>query len=109
MKKRLRKKFRTGEFTEYEFQVQFRMAPPAGESASCALLDRFLDQIEGQQLSGGGSWSNEGAFDFYVSARREHGAVTEAHRLGVEAWLKGEPAIAEATVGPLLDAWRQPE
>ena len=106
MKKRLRRKFRTGEFTEYEFQVQFRMAPPAGEAAAYAMLETFLDQLEGQSLSGGGSWSNEGEFAFFVFAKREHGAVTEAHRLGLETWLTANPAVTTATVGPLLDVMR---
>ena len=107
MKRRLRKKFRTGEFTEYEFQVQFRMAPPAGEAAAYAMLESFLSELDALELAGGGSWSNEGAFSFFAFAKREHGAVTDAHRQGLEAWFAGNPAIAEGTVGPLLNAWRE--
>ena len=107
MKKRLRKKYRTGEFTEYEFQVQFKTSAPAGEDAALATLDAFLDQIQSQGLEGGGSYSNEGDFSFFVASRREHGRVTEAQRQAVEAWLSANPSILSATVGPLLDFRRE--
>lgn len=109
MKKRLRKKFRTGEFTEYEFQVQFKMPAPASEDAATAMLGAFLDEIESRGLAGGGSYSNDGDFSFFVASRREHGIVTEAHRHGLEAWLAGNPGIAGATVGPLVDVRRPGE
>jgi uncharacterized protein YggL (DUF469 family) len=109
MKKRLRKKFRTGEFTDYEFEVGFKMASPAGEAAVSGMLDAFLDHIESQGLSGGGSWSNDGDFSFYVSSRRDRGLVTEGHRQSVEAWLSGNPAVTGVTVSPLLDAHRDGE
>ena len=48
MKKRLRRKFRTGEFTDYEFVVQFKIAQPGGETAVGAMLGAFLDQVEGR-------------------------------------------------------------
>ena len=109
MKKRLRKKFRLGEFTEYEFQVQFRMAPPAGEAAAYEMLETFLARLDALELAGGGSWSNEGAFAFFVFAKREHGAVTEAHRQALEAWFAGNPALVEGSAGPLLNALREEE
>lgn len=101
MKKRLRRKFRTGEFTDYEFVVQFKIAQPGGETAVGAMLGAFLDQVEAQGLAGGGGCSSEGDFSFFVSSRRERGAVTEAHREVLSAWLAGNPEVAGFTVGPL--------
>jgi len=109
MKKRLRKKFRTGEFTEYEFKVQFKMPAPASEDAASAMLGAFLDEIESRGLAGGGSYSNDGDFSFFVASRREHGIVTEAHRQAIEAWLSGNPGVTAATVGPLVDVRRTVE
>ena len=77
------------------------MQPEAVE----ALLGAFLDHIEAQGLAGGGGTSVNGDFAFFVSAGRPRLAVTEAHRLSLEAWLAGNPAVTGAAVGPLLDAW----
>jgi len=105
MKKRLRKKFRTGEFTEYGFEVEFRMALPGDAAAGEALLDAFLDQIEAQGLAGGGSGGPDGDFSFFVAAYRPRVAVTEAHRQALAGWLAENPAVAGPKVGPLVNAW----
>jgi uncharacterized protein YggL (DUF469 family) len=105
MKKRLRKKFRLGEFTEFEFQVDFKMKETPDASAVDALLGTFLDDIEARGLVGGGTFSNQGDFTFSLYANRAKVAVTEEHRQAVEAWLVANPAIASHTVGPLVDAW----
>ena len=106
MKKRLRKKFRTGEFTEFGFQVAFHLDPPVDSPAVEAMLDTFLDQIEAQGLVGGGSGGPDGDFSFFVAAFRPRVPVTETHRQAMEAWLGAQPALADPTVGPLVDAWR---
>ena len=104
MKKRLRKKFRTGEYTEYGFKVAFRMAAPFEQPAVEAMLDAFLDQIESQGLAGGGSGGPNGDFSFFVAAYRPRLVVTEAHRQALEAWLGANPAVTGPSVGPLIDA-----
>jgi uncharacterized protein len=106
MKKRLRKRFHTGEFTEYEFQVEFQLAPPADETAVDAMLGAFLDQIEGRGLVAGGSCSHVGDFSFFLSAQKARTPVTDAHRSAVQTWLAGQASVTNAKVGPLEDAWR---
>lgn len=105
MKKRLRKKFRLGEFTEFEFPVAFKMKDTPDTAAVDALLGVFLDEVETRGLVGGGTFSNEGDFRFSLYANRARVAVTEEHRQAMEAWLSANPAIATHTVGPLVDAW----
>ena len=105
MKKRLRKKFRTGEFTEFEFQVSFRMQPPVEPQAVEAMLGAFLDEIETRGLMGGGGHSLQGDFSFVVSGGKPRTRVGEAHRQALEAWLRGNAGITGASVGPLVDAW----
>jgi uncharacterized protein YggL (DUF469 family) len=105
MKKRLRKKFRLGEFTEFEFQVDFKMKETPDPAAVDALLGTFLDDIEARGLVGGGTFSNQGDFSFSLYANRAKVAVTEEHRQAVTNWLSSNPAIASHTVGPLVDAW----
>ena len=107
MKRRLRKKFRTGEFTDYEFEVTFKAVAAVTEAEASNLVGEFLAQIESHRLVGGGSWSHEGQFSFFVCAER--GVVTEAHRQALEAWLLANPAITAVTVGPRLDARREVE
>ena len=105
MKKRLRKRFRLGEYTEFEFVVDFKMKETADSAASEALLGVFLDSIEARGLVGGGTFSNQGDFSFCLYANRARVAVTEDHRQAVALWLAENPAIATHTVGPLVDAW----
>ena len=105
MKKRLRKKFHTGEYTEFEFPVAFRMVPPAPPAAVEAMLGAFLDQVEVRKLVGGGGHSLEGDFSFVVASNRPRVAVTDAHRQALEAWLLGQPGLAGVSVGPLTDAY----
>jgi len=102
MKKRLRKKFHLAEFTEFGFQVRFKIH--AEEAGADAMIDRFIDQIETQALLAGGGGSAEG-FDFFVTASRPRSAVTDADRLRLETWLSGDPSIVEPHIGPLVDAW----
>lgn len=109
MKKRLRKKFRTGEFTEFGFQVAFHLESPFDAPAVEAMLDTFLDQMETQGLVGGGSGGPDGDFSFFVASYRPRVPVTEAHRQALEAWLGAQPGIAGPSVGPLVDAWRSGE
>ena len=105
MKKRLRKKFKLGEYTEFEFQVDFKMKDaPEGEGVD-ALLGEFLDAIEARGLVGGGTFSNQGDFTFSLYANRARVAVTQEHREVVAAWLSARTDLASHTVGPLVDAW----
>ena len=105
MKKRLRKKFRTGEFTEFGFDVEFRMVPPFDPAAVEAMMDAFLDHLDGQRLAGGGSSGPKGDFSFFIASYRPRMAVTEVHRAAMEAWLAGNAGIVDAQVGPLVNAW----
>ena len=105
MKKRLRKKFRLGEYTEFEFQVDFAMKDTEDQVAVDALLGTFLDEIEGRGLVGGGTFSNRGEFRFSLYANRARVAVTEEHRQAVQQWLTSNPVITSHTVGALVDAW----
>jgi uncharacterized protein YggL (DUF469 family) len=105
MKKRLRKKFRTGEFTEYGFEVDFHLAAPVEAVAADALLNAFLDQLEAQSLAGGGGGGEDGAFSFFVAAGRPRLVVTDAHRAALDAWLSAQPGVLEPKVSPLTDAW----
>jgi hypothetical protein len=105
MKKRLRKKFRMGEFKEYEFLVEFEMAPPRDPAAIGTLMETFLDHMDSLRLVGGGGSTEEGRFLFMVASNHSKVPTTDAHREALEAWLKGNPAILAPKVGPLVDAW----
>lgn len=103
MKKRLRKKLRTGEFKEMGFYVRFRLPEDISEVELDTVLDHFIDdaiEVNGLEYGGGGDTEWEG----FVTLNRR-GSVTEDQRGKVIAWLSGNPRIIEHEVSELMDAW----
>ena len=102
MKKRLRKKFRVGEFRDVGFEVRFRFAEDLSSEDRNRLLDDFLDQAivdNGLLFVGGGGTEWEG----FVAVEGASGTVTEEQRESVAAWLAGDSRILESSVGPLTE------
>ena len=108
MRRRLRKKLRRAEFTEYGFTVQYRVQPGLSAQVIDDLLDRFiLEAIEANDLSCGGG-GGPAEWDFFVCANRRRSA-TDIHRERVEDWLCGQAQITARRIGPLQDAWNGSE
>jgi hypothetical protein len=108
MRKRLRKKLRRGEFTEYAFDVQYSLEAGMSAVAVEEFLDRFLEHaIEAHNLSCGGGGQGAG-WDFLVT-KAGRGSPTEEQRSAVDAWLAAQPEVRSYTVGQSVDAWYGPE
>lgn len=104
MRKRLRKKLRRAEFTEYGFAVQYRVQAGLATSAVDDLLDRFiLEAIETNDLSCGGG-GGPAEWDFFVCANGRRSA-TDVHRRRVDDWLRSQKEIVARRIGTLQDAW----
>jgi uncharacterized protein YggL (DUF469 family) len=108
VRRRLRKKLRWAEFTEYGFAVQYRVRTGLTRAAVDDLLDRFiLEAIEANELScGGGGGPSE--WDFFVCANGRRSA-TDVHRRRVDEWLRGQKDIAVRRISALHDAWNGPD
>ncbi len=108
MKKRLRKKLRTGEFSEMGFLMGYRYAADKSEADRFELLERFLEKAvesNGLLCIGFPKEEQENQFEAFVMLDETRGSVKEEQRLAVAEWLKGEPEINAFHIGPLMDAW----
>ena len=101
MKKRLRKKFRVGEFREFGFEVKIRLDPALDEEAHWEFLDRWDEEfVDPNGLADGGTLGPE--WDFFVW-KATRGTLTEEHRKLAKAWLRQAPRVAGFDIGPLRD------
>jgi uncharacterized protein YggL (DUF469 family) len=103
MRKRLRKKRRLGEFRQFGFQVDFRLAESMPDDKLDEFWDRFVGGlIEGHRLSCGGGCGRAWSIFVTPSGRR---SATGEDRSVVESWLAHDPQVLDLSVGPLIDAW----
>ena len=102
MKRRIRKKLRTGEFREYSFAVVAALAPSVTEEEACRTCDDFLEVLTKHGLCFGGlifpSWDGIVAFV-------GRGSASELHPMVVRGWLCEQPPFESFQVGELVDAW----
>lgn len=107
VRKRLRKKKRIGEFTEYGFEISFRLKSDISVTAWESLIDRFLEEaIEGNGLlfGGGGDFGNWSGFAVAAESRL---SANDLQREAVRRWLEATPEVADVNVSPLHDANEQ--
>lgn len=104
MKKRLRKKYRVGEFRELCFEFTFDYKGNI-ESTECEqFLHSFVnDCIEANGLNCEGNMTDEGC---NITARAEDATQTnEAQRQAVKAWLEAREDVEVKSFSELVDAW----
>lgn len=105
VKKRLRKKKRTGEFREFGFKAGFRFSKRLGRHARNELLDRFIEkavEANGLQFGGGGG---DDEWHGFLALNHPRGSTDETHRQAVEKWFIQEPDILAYYVSSMIDAW----
>jgi uncharacterized protein YggL (DUF469 family) len=104
LRKRLRKKLRRGEFTEYAFDVQYSLNTGLPAAAAEEFFDRLIEHaIEARNLccAGGGK---DLSWDFLVT-KAGRGSTSEEDRTAVQAWLAQQPEVRSYAVGQFVDAW----
>lgn len=101
--RRLRKKLRIAEFTQFGFELSFNLRGRLTEDELIRFWDAFiLELIEPNGLAYGGGLNG------FVSAW-SRGSPSEAHRELVRTWLMSRPEVVAAEVGVLIDAWHLPQ
>lgn len=104
LKRRLRKKYRVGEFQELGFQINVKFKPNLSEAESDKIYDDFIALIEANNLAFGGGGGAE-YLQGFVTAWEIYRSPTTAQREKIENWLESRPEISESEVGKLGDAW----
>ena len=104
MKKRLRKKYRVGEFQELCFEFSFEYKGDV-DSPECELMIRAFDKecLEPNGLVCSGLLQNTGC-NIAVHAA-DPTQTNEAQRAAVKAWVEARPEIQLTRFGELEDAW----
>ncbi len=108
MKKRLRKKLHRGEFQEFGFQISWRFTPALTPPEDDQFFDVLIEMVEtaGLTFGGGGGGEEEGSGFF---CRAKHGSASDKDRLSVEDWFSKSRANVSVKIGPLEDAWHNPQ
>lgn len=105
MKKRLRKKLRKAEFTEYMVSIEIHFVDDFNvEKYLNDFLDRFLDFIDANRFLCSGIFSEKGVGEFHVSGmgRERFG---KDHREIINSWLTEQKEITNYNISELEDAW----
>lgn len=104
MNKRLRKKYRLGEFQELGFSFTFDYKGDV-ESAECeAFLTAFVNEcIDANALDCDGQLTEEGCF--FLATASDPRDTTEEQRIAVKTWLESKSEIEFKEISELTDLW----
>ncbi|MBI2379150.1 MAG: YggL family protein [Gammaproteobacteria bacterium] len=102
--RRLDKKLRVGEFTEYGFKLGFSLNSGLDDAAQNAFFDAFMGEgLEQKGLAFFGFDDNAGNIEGFVTLSKR-GSVGAEQRDAFEAWLKARGEVSQVSVGELKDA-----
>jgi uncharacterized protein YggL (DUF469 family) len=107
MNKRIRKKHRVGEYTEWGFAATFTLADHVTGAGVHEFLERLTAEVlepRGLQCGGGG----DRGWELFVF-KPEGQSASEEDRAAVSGWLTGRAELIEVTVSPLTDAREEDE
>lgn len=104
MKKRLRKKYRVGEFRELCFEFSFDYKGDVTAPECEAFLHAFVsDCIEANGLNCEGNMTDEGCN--IIAKAIDPTKTTEEQRTAVKTWLEGREDVVINSFSELTDAW----
>ncbi|WP_044251700.1 50S ribosome-binding protein YggL [Rhodopirellula sp. SWK7] len=103
MRRRLRKKRRLGEFTEFCFEMSAKFTLGTTGAEADHLIDDFIDYIEASNLQFGGNHTTDGIAG--IVDRRGRPYVTDLDRAAVMDWLNSQRIVSMATSQELRNAW----
>ena len=103
MKKRLRKKLKKGEFTEYGFEIEITFNDNVTEQEFDKWINSFIEEIEKNNLLFGGA-SGLNNFEGFVTSVKK--SVTENQKLAIENWISKQKIIKKYSISELIDAWK---
>lgn len=104
MRKRLRKKLRQKEFTQFGCSVSVVFKNGLSDDAFDRFVDELIEQaVEANGLSGGGG-GNGRTFAAFIT-RAGAASINESDRQMIAAWLSARLEVLEFELSPLVDAW----
>jgi len=102
MNKRIRKKRRVAEFTEWGFEATFTLADHVTDDAVHDFLGLLTSEVlepRGLQCGGGG----DRGWELFIF-KPDGESATDDDRAAVSGWLAGRTEVSEVAVSPLMDA-----
>ncbi len=104
MKKRLRKKYRVGEFRELSFSFSFEYKGDVNSDACEAFLNELVvDCIESNGMNCDGFMTEDGCR--LVIVAQDPTKTSEEHRAAVKAWLDARTDVEVSQFSELEDLW----
>lgn len=104
MKKRLRKKYRVGEFKELCFGFSFDYKGDVNAPECERFLHSFVEEcIEANGLNCEGNMTDEGCN--IIAKAEDPTRTSESQRLAVKSWLEACPEVKLNTFSELQDLW----
>jgi uncharacterized protein YggL (DUF469 family) len=113
VKKRIRKKKRLGEFSEWGVSVVAKLCIGESDSENVLqitdkILDDFIAYLEGNGWYCGGSITPRGDFDFVVEFGRDGGKLSQNIET-LTAWLTSNPHLSGVVVSQPINLWYPPK
>jgi uncharacterized protein YggL (DUF469 family) len=99
MRRRLRKKKRIDEFTEFGFEIRAELIPDLSDSSFDAFVDRLIEFVEGRQLAFGGGGSR--AFEGFVT-HPGRASASDEDRFALSGFLNDDSTVVRYQIGPLV-------
>jgi len=104
LKRRLRKKFHSGEFQEFGFEVLVNFKKGIGEIHFDKFLSEFIDEIESSNLQFGGGGDNR-TWQGFVASKQRFASPSADEKSQISIWLENRSEVEDCKVGEFLDSW----
>ncbi|MBN1253050.1 MAG: DUF469 family protein [Bacteroidales bacterium] len=102
----MRKKLRKGEFVEFGFEIIVNFSESAKQTSFDEWLDKFIDEIENNNLAFGGGGDFNNFSGYIVTNKKNKKSATDDDRVIIQNWLNKQDNINDFIVKELTNSWK---
>jgi uncharacterized protein YggL (DUF469 family) len=108
LKRRLCKKFHSGEFQEFGFEVFVNFKKGTDENQFDKFWHYFISEIEknGLVCGGGGDYN---CWQAVITSERKFASPTSNDKERIRIWLENCSEVVNYKIGEFLDSWHDPK